>query len=121
MILPPSHSPSVIKPSQAMRVAPQKAGVVKCQWSGIANRRLKKKEQTARIAELIKSIDFCMLITINKTGGIKMAKKSNTRTAQGSGSIRQRPDGRWEARYTVGHDPGTGKQIRKSKLLSCHI
>ena len=24
------------------------AGVVKCQWSGIANRRLKKKEQTAK-------------------------------------------------------------------------
>jgi hypothetical protein len=43
-----------------------------------------------------------------------MAKKSNTRTAQGAGSIRQRPDGRWEARYTVGHDPGTGKQVRKS-------
>ena len=43
-----------------------------------------------------------------------MTKKSNTRTAQGAGSIRQRPNGRWEARYTVGHDPGTGKQIRKS-------
>ena len=43
-----------------------------------------------------------------------MAKKSNTRTAQGSGSIRQRPNGRWEARYTLGHDPGTGKQIRRS-------
>ena len=43
-----------------------------------------------------------------------MAKKSNTRTAQGAGSIRQRPNGRWEARYTVGHNPGTGKQIRRS-------
>jgi len=50
----------------------------------------------------------------NITGGFKMAKKSNTRTAQGSGSIRQRPNGRWEARYTLGHDPGTGKQIRRS-------
>lgn len=39
-----------------------------------------------------------------------MARKS-TRAAQGSGTIRQRPDGRWEARYTVGRDPGTGKQI----------
>lgn len=29
-----------------------------------------------------------------------MARKSNTRSAQGSGSIRQRPDGRWEARFT---------------------
>ena len=40
--------------------------------------------------------------------------KGNTRAAQGAGSIRQRPDGRWEARYVAGHDPGTGKQIRRS-------
>ena len=43
-----------------------------------------------------------------------MARKSNTRAAQGSGSIRQRKDGRWEARYVAGHDPGTGKLIRRS-------
>lgn len=43
-----------------------------------------------------------------------MARKSNTRAAQGAGNIRQRPDGRWEARYTAGRDPGTGKQIQKS-------
>lgn len=43
-----------------------------------------------------------------------MARKSNTRAAQGSGTIRQRPDGTWEARYVTGRDPGTGKQIRKS-------
>ncbi len=43
-----------------------------------------------------------------------MARKSNTRAAQGSGTIRQRKDGRWEARYTVGRDPGTGKQIQRS-------
>lgn len=42
-----------------------------------------------------------------------MARK-NTRNAQGSGTIRQRSDGRWECRYTVGRDPGTGKQIQKS-------
>ena len=36
------------------------------------------------------------------------------RAAQGGGTIRQRPDGRWEARFTVGRDPGTGKQIQKS-------
>ena len=42
-----------------------------------------------------------------------MARKT-TRNAQGAGSIRQRADGTWEARYTVGRDPGTGKQIRKS-------
>ena len=44
-----------------------------------------------------------------------MAKtRKNTRTAAGAGSIRQRPDGRWEARVTVGTNPGTGKPIRRS-------
>ena len=43
-----------------------------------------------------------------------MATKSNTKAAKNSGTIRQRSDGRWEARYTVGVDPGTGKQIQKS-------
>ena len=42
-----------------------------------------------------------------------MARKA-TRSAQGGGTIRQRPDGRWEARFTVGRDPGTGKQIQRS-------
>ncbi len=42
-----------------------------------------------------------------------MARKA-TRAAQGSGTIRQRPDGRWEARFTVGRDPGTGKQVQRS-------
>lgn len=48
-----------------------------------------------------------------------MAK--NSRAAQGSGSIRKKTvvrDGReytfWEARITVGRNPGTGKQIQKS-------
>lgn len=39
-----------------------------------------------------------------------MAKRS----AQGAGSIRERKDGLWEARYTVGRNPATGKQVRKS-------
>ena len=43
-----------------------------------------------------------------------MPRKSNTRAASGSGTIRQRPDGTWEARLTVGTDPGTGKPVRKS-------
>lgn len=43
-----------------------------------------------------------------------MSRKSNTRAASGAGSIRQRPDGRWEARVTVGTNPGTGKPIRRS-------
>ena len=36
------------------------------------------------------------------------------RAAYGSGTIRQRKDGTWEARVTLGADPGTGKQIRRS-------
>ena len=36
------------------------------------------------------------------------------RGAQGGGSIRKRPDGRWEARYTTGFDPKTGRQIQRS-------
>ena len=40
----------------------------------------------------------------------RKAKKN----AQGAGTIRKRSDGRWEARYTVGRDPGIGKQIQRS-------
>ena len=47
-----------------------------------------------------------------------MARKRNTRGAQGAGTIRQRKDGRWEARYTVGRDPGTGKQVQRSIYAS---
>ena len=32
----------------------------------------------------------------------------------GTGTIRKRPNGSWEARVTVGRDPETGRQIRKS-------
>ena len=38
------------------------------------------------------------------------------RRANGEGSIRKRSDGRWEGRYTVGHDPETGKAIIKNVL-----
>lgn len=41
-----------------------------------------------------------------------MAEKK--RRARGEGSIRQRKDGTWEARFITGVDPGTGKDIRKS-------
>ena len=41
-----------------------------------------------------------------------MAKKR----ANGEGNIRKRKDGRWEGRYTAGHDPVTGKQIIKNVL-----
>ena len=40
-----------------------------------------------------------------------MAKR---KAANGSGTIRLRLDGRYEGIYTVGHDPDTGKLIRKS-------
>ena len=40
--------------------------------------------------------------------------RKTSRNAQGSGTIRQRSDGRWEARITIGRNAGTGKQIQKS-------
>ena len=43
-----------------------------------------------------------------------MPKKKTGRGALGAGNIRQRKDGKWEARYTAGFDPGTGKQIQRS-------
>lgn len=43
------------------------------------------------------------------TKGIKKNKRSN-----GDGTLRQRKDGTWEGRYTVGINPGNGKPIRKS-------
>ena len=41
-----------------------------------------------------------------------MAKKR----ANGAGNFRKRKDGRWEGRYTAGHDPETGKAIYKNVL-----
>lgn len=38
----------------------------------------------------------------------------NRKAANGSGTITQRSDGRWEAKFIVGYDPSTGKAIRKS-------
>lgn len=43
-----------------------------------------------------------------------MANNKSIRSANGSGSIRKRADGRWEARYTVSIDQKTGKQIQHS-------
>lgn len=40
--------------------------------------------------------------------------KRKTRGASGGGTIRKRSDGRWEARYSLGFDPKTGKQLQKS-------
>ena len=38
------------------------------------------------------------------------------RRANGEGSIRKRPDGRWEGRYTAGRDLETGKTVYKNVL-----
>jgi len=50
-----------------------------------------------------------------------MAKKNTARGAQGGGTIRKKTVTRngkdytfWEARVTVGRDPGTGKQVQRS-------
>lgn len=37
-----------------------------------------------------------------------------SKRANGSGSIRKRPDGRWEGTYCAGYDTKTGKLLRKS-------
>lgn len=42
-----------------------------------------------------------------------MAEKRR-KSPNGSGTIRQRKDGRWEARYNIGIDPKTGKHKQKS-------
>ena len=38
------------------------------------------------------------------------------RRANGEGNLRKRKDGRWEGRYTAGHDPETGKAIYRNVL-----
>ena len=38
------------------------------------------------------------------------------RRANGEGNLRKRKDGRWEGRYTAGHDPETGKVIYRNVL-----
>ena len=43
-----------------------------------------------------------------------MPKKKANKRANGDGSLRQRANGSWEGRVTLGIDPGSGKPIRKS-------
>lgn len=38
------------------------------------------------------------------------------RRANGEGNLRKRKDGRWEGRFTAGHDPETGKAIYRNVL-----
>lgn len=43
-----------------------------------------------------------------------MSNYKTTKNAKGAGTIRKRSDGRWEARYSIGFGPKTGKQVQKS-------
>jgi integrase len=43
-----------------------------------------------------------------------LSNSKSTKNAKGAGTIRKRSDGRWEARYSVGFSPKTGKQIQRS-------
>ena len=53
-----------------------------------------------------------MVCVVAKKGVVCIAK----RRANGEGNIRKRKDGRWEGRYTAGHNPTTGKAIYKNVL-----
>ena len=43
-----------------------------------------------------------------------LTNRKTTKAAKGAGTIRRRSDGRWEARYSLGFDRKTGKQIQRS-------
>ena len=49
------------------------------------------------------------LFVLPKEGTRDLVKRAN-----GEGSIRKKPSGRWEGRYTQGIDPVTGRAIQKS-------
>ena len=49
-----------------------------------------------------------------KESEVSLPNNKHTRTPNGSGSIRKRPDGRWEGRFSNGFDPITGKQVQHS-------
>ena len=54
---------------------------------------------------------FTVCFAVTKEADIMPKRRAN-----GEGNIRKRKDGRWEGRYTVGHDPETGKAIIKNVL-----
>ena len=57
------------------------------------------------------SLPFTVLCTVTKEVDFTPKRRAN-----GEGNIRKRKDGRWEGRYTVGHDPETGKATIKNVL-----
>ncbi|MGL6292502.1 MAG: hypothetical protein ACRC2P_03630, partial [Eubacterium aggregans] len=50
----------------------------------------------------------------SKRKALGTSRGKEGRAAQVAGTIRQLANGSWEARYTLGRDPATGKQIQKS-------
>ena len=51
---------------------------------------------------------------ITEESEVILSNSKSTKNAKGAGTIRKRADGRWEARYSVGFSPKTGKQIQRS-------
>ena len=92
--------------------------------------RLRQRKNCAAIvkdkAAWLRGANDNFLITVPFSGSFSLlatvlfvAKGADTmlkRRANGEGNIRKRKDGRWEGRYTVGHDPETGKSIIKNVL-----
>ena len=92
--------------------------------------RLRQRKNCAAIvkdkAAWLREANDNFLITVRLFGSfvplvtvLFIAKGADTmpkRRANGEGDIRKRKDGRWEGRYTVGHDPETGKSIIKNVL-----
>ena len=92
--------------------------------------RLRQRRNCAAIdkdkAARLRGANDNFLITVRLSGSfvplvtvLFVAKGADTmpkRRANGEGNIRKRKDGRWEGRYTVGHDPETGKSIIKNVL-----
>lgn len=52
-----------------------------------------------------------------KTGGHIMKNKTPLRRAHHEGSVRQRPDGRWEVRFTI---PASDGEKARRKSYYCH-
>lgn len=57
---------------------------------------------------------YCPFIISHSRRDFQCLERATQERPRGPGPIRQRKDGRWEARYTVGRDPGTGKQVQRS-------
>lgn len=71
------------------------------------------KNNAKSLVDFVNSyFSFPVVMCVADKEGSQMAK----RRSNGEGNIRKRKDGRWEGRYTAGHDPVTGKQVFKNVL-----